>query len=181
MSKQYVFGYGSLASPEDAARTLGRLPSFIYPVSLHGWIRDWSVVIQNDTAAHRSVTLPDGMVAPGSIVVLNVRRPALNERATNPNGVLIEVTEADLRKLDARETHYDRHDVTADIVGGPAGIIYTYVGKDHFLLAQNTFAQAVIPADYSELVAQAFLGLGEAMHDTYVSSTVRSKLALSTV
>src|SRR6185312_1934078 len=132
--KDYIFGYGSLVSSADVARTLGRHPEFIYPITLNGWIREWGIVIDNAGAQHRSVRLADGTVVPGCIVVLNVRRPTAQERPTHPNGVLFEVTEAELLLMDARETHYDRHEVTQDITGGPPGVIYTYVGRDQHLL-----------------------------------------------
>jgi len=179
MGKYYIFGYGSLVSSADVARTLGRHPEFIYPITLNGWIREWGIVIDNAGAQHRSVRLADGTVVPGCIVVLNVRRPTAQERPTHPNGVLFEVTEAELLLMDARETHYDRHEVTQDITGGPPGVIYTYVGRDQHLLRPTIRKSVVIPADYSELVAQAFLGLDEAMHKTYLSSTLPSELALS--
>lgn len=182
MNKSYIFGYGSLVSPADVARTLGRRPEFIYPVTLDGWIREWGIVIENAGARHRSVRLADGTVAPGCIAVLNVRRPATGEEPTHPNGVLFEVNEAELRLMDARETHYDRHDVTVDIAGGPIqGTVYTYVGRERFFLAHNAGVPVVIPGDYSELVTQAFLGLGGTMHENYLNSTMPSELALSAV
>ncbi len=181
MSKQYIFGYGSLVSAKDIARTLGRQPSLIHPAVLKGWIRDWSVVIDNTAAEHRCVRLPDGNLAPGHIVVLNVRRPARGEKPTDPNGVLFEVTEADLQKMDKRETHYTRLDVTEHVVNKPTGItctIYAYSGHERFLISRSKTIKAVIPGAYSELVEQGFMSLGTGMRDEYLNSTVVSSLPI---
>ena len=175
-SKQYIFGYGSLVSADDVARTLGRIPSLIHPVKLKGWVREWGVVIDNTKAAHRCVRLADGRIAPGYIAVLNVRRPAAGERPTDPNGVLFEVTEADLRKIDERETHYKRLVVTDSVVNKPTGTIYTYTGHDRFLLTGMDRPDIVIPGAYHDLVEQGFASLGQKMRVEYLSSTLPSGL-----
>ncbi|HVX57929.1 MAG TPA: gamma-glutamylcyclotransferase family protein [Candidatus Saccharimonadales bacterium] len=185
--KQYVFGYGSLVCPDDVARTLGRRVKMIYPVSLTGWIRDWSVVINNTDAEHRAVRVSEGSL-PSYIVVLNVRRPLSSEVPTDPNGVLFEVTDEDLRKLDEREHHYRRLDVTADVVNAPTdGSIYMYTGLDEHLITRYVRRVhrprraaatdiVVIPGPYFELVAQGFAALGPDMHQAYLDSTRPSSL-----
>lgn len=175
--KVYVFGYGSLANADDVARTLGRLPSFIHPAKLEGWVREWGLVIRNDES-HRCVRLPDGTVAPGYIAVLNVRRPMAGETPTDPNGVLFEVDDEDLLKIDAREQHYRRLDVTRHVRGAPEGIVYTYTGLDKFLIANHDGSPTVIPANYSELVSSSFMLLGPDGHELYVSTTLPSDLPL---
>lgn len=177
MRKRYIFGYGSLVSPEDVARTLGRRPNMVYPVTLNGWIREWSVVIDNTIARHRCIRKADGSLLPGYIAVLNVRRPGPGEHPTNPNGVLFEVTEADLRRIDTRETHYRRVDVTRDVVNRPTGIIYTYSGLDRFLLGSK-HAQTAIPGHYHALVRQGFTALGPNMYETYLSTTLPTRLRI---
>jgi hypothetical protein len=176
--KQYIFGYGSLVSVEDVARTLGRAPSLIHPVTLKGWVREWGVVIDNTKAEHRCVRLADGRIAPGYIAVLNVRLPAAGERPTDPNGVLFEVTEADLRKIDERETHYERLDVTDSVVNKPTGTIYAYTGHDRFLLAAKAWSDIVIPGAYHDLVERGFASLGPKMSREYLSSTLPSSLPI---
>lgn len=173
--KQYVFGYGSLVSPDDVFRTLGRRVELIYPVQLNGWIRDWSVVI-NSTLSPRGTGMEINGAASSYIAVLNVRRPAVHERPTHPNGVLFAVTDEDLRKLDARETHYERLDVTADVVNESTGIVYTYSGLPDCLHLKPTDGQVVIPGLYQELVAGGFAALGPDMHETYLQTTHRSDL-----
>lgn len=180
MSKLYVFGYGSLVSADDVARTLGRRPTLIYPVTLKGWLREWGVVIENVTAKHRCVRLPDGSPAPGHIVVLNVRRPGSGEEPTDPNGVLFEVTDEELREVDRREKSYRRVDVTEDVIGGPRGSIYTYSGLDNFLISNHTGGPMVIPGSYHELVRLGFTSLSPDMYDAYVGSTRTSDLPIHT-
>ena len=176
--KQYIFGYGSLVSVKDVARTLGRTPRFIYPAALKGWIREWGVVINNTETFNRCIRLADGSPAPGYIAVLNVRRPAAGERATHPNGVLFEVTEAELEKMDHRETHYTRLDVTSDVVNKPTGRVYVYTGNDRFLISRAAEAAIVIPGDYHDLVRQGFGSLSQTMLDEYLKSTLPSDLTI---
>ena len=177
-SKHYIFGYGSLVSADDVARTIGRVPPLIHPVTLKGWIREWGVVIDNTKAAHRCVRLTDGRIAPGYIAVLNVRLPAPGERPTDPNGVLFEVTEAELKKMDERETHYKRLVVSTSVVNKPTGIIYAYTGHDRFLLTGIDSPDIVIPGAYHDLVEQGFASLGGTMRDEYLSSTLPSDLRI---
>ena len=174
--KKYVFGYGSLVNVDDVYRTLGRRVEFIYPVELSGWIRDWSVVI-DATASHRSRGLARDSKAPGHIVVLNVRQPGVDELSTNPNGVLFEVDDIDLQKIDCRETHYRRHDVTSDIADAP-GIVYTYTGLEQFLDSQNPGLVPVIPGPYLEIVTNGFQTLAPDAYTRYISSTQPSKLPI---
>ena len=173
--KQYVFGYGSLVSREDIFRTLGRQVEFIYPATLNGWIRDWSVVIDN-TTSHRQFALGGGKGVANYVAALNVRRPATDEPSTNPNGILFEVSEADLRKLDKRESHYRRVDITTDVVNRPTGTVYTYTGLDQFLDVHNEAVKAVIPESYLELVTQGFASLGPDMRGEYLRTTQPSSL-----
>jgi hypothetical protein len=174
--KQYIFGYGSLVSPKDVFRTLGRRVQLIYPVELHGWVRDWGVVI-NVTKTHRGFKLYEG--CPGYVAALNIRRPEPGERPTNPNGVLFEVTDKDLAKLDKRENCYDRVDVTADIVDAPANaVVYAYSGLDTYLLARKKGLKVVIPKLYQDIVVDGFSALGPEGKQRYMTTTLKSKLAI---
>lgn len=182
--KRYIFGYGSLVNAKDAARTLGRVPEPIYPATLKGWVREWGVVIDNTEAFNRCIRLTDGRPAPGHIAVLNVRRAAAGEKPTHPNGVLFEVTEADLKMIDERETHYARVDVTQYVVNKPTGRIYVYTGNEAFLIGGMDVrrkGRIVIPGDYHEVVRQGFASLGQAMLDEYLSSTLPSGLTIHRV
>ena len=99
-----MFGYASLASPASAAQTLGR----------PGRVR------RRRPAARLGARLDAGPRAGGSektFARADGSMPALLPRAQprarsatrrRPNGVLIELTEAELDRLDLRELRYDR-------------------------------------------------------------------------
>lgn len=171
-NKIYVFGYGSLVCPDDIAVTLGRAVEVVYPATQQGWIRDWSVVVDNRLSRPRYYQLAEDGSTPNYVVALNVRRPYAEESATNPNGVLFEVSSADLVKLDTRECDYARVDVTEDIVGAPDGaVVYTYTGLPEHLLQSHSEGVAIVPQSYANLVANGFTKLGADMYAQYVRST----------
>jgi hypothetical protein len=174
--KQYVFGYGSLVSPRQVAVTLGRQVDLIYPVELRDWVRDWSIVLENSSSP-RCYELADGTV-PENVACLTIRRPLKNEKATNPNGVLIEVTEEDILRLDDRERHYDRVDVTGQINGEHEGRVFTYVSRPQYSRMLSDFDDVILPGSYSEVVEQAFQDLGDDMYKNYVQSTLQPALPL---
>ncbi len=174
--KQYIFGYGSLVSPEDVYRTLGRRVRLIYPVELRGWIRDWGVVV-DITKTHRRFKLDAR--CPTHIAALNIRRPEAGERPTNPNGVLFEVAKDDLVKLDRRESCYERVEVTEDIVDPPANsVIYAYTGLDTYLLAKCKGLEIAIPKPYQDIVVKGFTAMGPDIYETYRRSTLVSSLGV---
>lgn len=177
--KTYIFGYGSLVNPEDAAQTLGHTVKLIYPVKLRGWIRDWSVVVDN-TATLRKFTLTDTDGIPNYVIALNVRKREGNELPSDPNGVLIEVTEQDLEMLDGRESHYERVDVTKDISTAVDGKVYTYTGLKSYMYAQNYAAasEVILPESYMSLVETSFASLGPEMLKQYRTSTLVTTLPI---
>ena len=107
MTRVAVFGYASLASPESASRTLGRPVEFAAVARLHGWARGWTLG-REQAASEKTFARADGSI-PSFCLGLNVV-PAVDALA--PNGVLIELTEAELDRLDLREVRYDRVEVT---------------------------------------------------------------------
>lgn len=174
--KQYIFGYGSLVSPEDVFRTLGRRVELIYPVQLRGWVRDWGVVV-DITKTHRTFDLNED--CPTHIAALNIRRPEPGERPTDPNGVLFEVTDDDLAKIDIRERCYERMDVTGDIADGPEdAIIYAYSGLEAHLLIRGEDLEVVIPKPYQDIVVRGFTALGPSIYEAYMDSTLISDLVV---
>ncbi len=150
-----VFGYGSLVLPESIEMTLGRTVEMSPPVRLHGWRRRFSQARDNLTC-EKTFEL-DGGRRPEWILGLNVER---GEDAEGPvNGVVLELSEGELERLDIREIRYDRVDVT-DLVDGnglPDRII-TYTAKsDHF--APDPPGDAVILSTYANAIEQAFEAL----------------------
>jgi hypothetical protein len=103
----------------------------------------------------------DGAV-PSFVLGLNVERS--DDPALAPDGVLLEVGDAELDRLDLREMRYDRRDVTDAVpAAAAAGFerVVTYVAKPgHF--APIPPSGAVIIAAYARTVEAAFDALSPA-------------------
>ncbi|MBM3666772.1 MAG: gamma-glutamylcyclotransferase [Actinobacteria bacterium] len=162
-----LFGYGSLVLPESASMTLGREIGEPRPAHLSGWRRRFSLVRDNLTC-EKTFELGDGR-RPEWILGLNVER---GEDAAGPvNGVVIELTEAELERLDLREIRYDRVEVSGLVAGeGLPERIVTYTAKRHHFSPEPP-AGAVILATYAATVERAFEALGPGHLEHYRSST----------
>lgn len=173
MSRLAVFGYASLASPASASETLGRPVEIAALALLHGHTRGWTVGRDN-TATEKTFARLDGTV-PRHCLGLNVD-PA--EHGQAPNGVLIEVTEAELDRLDVRELRFHRTEVTDAIEvlsradGEPLGFnaAFTYRARpeNHFPIPP---ADAIVIATYPTLVEAAFAELGPEQLELYHRTT----------
>ena len=87
------------------------------------------------------------------------------------NGVVIELTEAELDRLDIREIRYDRVDVTGSIDGdGLPDRIVTYTAKEYHF-APEPPDDAVILATYATAVERGFEALGPGELDHYWRTT----------
>lgn len=163
MTRYAVFAYGSLVSAESVAHTLGPPLRTPVPARLVGHRRRWSTVRDNLTSEKTFARTDDGSL-PRYVLGLNLE-PADDD--PSPNGALIEVSEADLERLDLREMRYRRLDVTEQlIVGqGPAGVpgfdrVVAYVARpEHF--APVPPPDAVVIARYVRSVERAFGSLGQ--------------------
>ena len=162
-----LFGYGSLVLPESAALTLGRAPTGVRPARLGGWRRRWSLGRDNLTC-EKTFELPDGH-RPEWILGLNVER---GEDPAGPvNGVVIEVTEGELDRLDLREIRYDRVEVSGLVEGeGLPERIVTYTAKQRHFRPEPP-PDAFILASYAEAVEAAFELLGEEELPRYLATT----------
>ena len=107
--------------------TLGRPAGELRPVRLHDWRRRFSQRRDNLTC-EKTFECAGGW-RPEWILGLNVEE---GEDGAGPvNGVVIELTEAELDRLDIREIRYDRVDVTGSVEGeGLPERIVTYTAKD---------------------------------------------------
>ncbi len=164
-----VFGYGSLVSAESASRTVGRLVPHPRPARLHGWRRRWSQARDNHRA-EKTFELADGSL-PGYCLGLNVE---LGEDDAGPvNGVLIELSEAELDRLDIREIRYDRVEVT-DLVDPMAGdhfdLVITYTAKTTNF-APEPPEGTVILTSYAATVERGFAALGDGELEHYRATT----------
>jgi cation transport regulator ChaC len=163
-----VFAYGSLASLSSMERTLGRPVEHTAVARLPGWRRRWSQARDN-RASEKTFALADGGAVPPYCLGLNL------ERATGPgpNGALLEVSEAELERLDAREIRYDRADVTGEISTeeGPSfERTFTFVAKRQNFAATPP-PGAVILASYARAVEAAFESLGPGQLDLFRETT----------
>jgi hypothetical protein len=173
MSRLAVFGYASLVSPVSAGETLGRPVQIAALARLHGHARGWTVGRDN-TATEKTFARPDGTV-PHHCLGLNVD-PV--EDGAAPNGVLIEVSDAELDRLDIRELRFHRTEVTdaIEVLPGPAGAperfdgVFTYRARP-----ENSFPtppdDAIVVAAYPRLVEAAFAELGPDQLDLYRETT----------
>ena len=116
MSGVWVFGYGSLVSPDSFGYTLGRRPRLgvdFFEAEVEGYGRRWNygIIHSTGTAADES-----GSTRSWTVVALGVVVSA----AETVNGVIGWVSNDELVDLDRREAHYDRVDVSTvtTVIGG---------------------------------------------------------------
>lgn len=174
MSGVWVFGYGSLVSPDSFGHTLGRRPHLgtdFFEAEIAGYGRRWNYGSLRYTGRAADDT---GTIREWAIVALGVT-PAADETV---NGTVGWVTDDELVGLDRRERHYDRVEVTAlatvhdgvDI----AGPIVTYVPRpeavERYEQARDR-GEAAVDRRYFDLVDRAFGALGEDRRRRYHATT----------
>jgi hypothetical protein len=163
-----VFGYASLVSPESAAQTLGRPVDGAIPARLQGWARGWTLG-REQAKSEKTFARPDGTL-PRFCLGLNLDPDA---QAPAPNGVLIELTEPELARLDIREIRYRRVDVT-DAVTAPAGqafdrvIAYVAKPEHHHPTPPD---DAIVVSTYPATIEAAFDRLGPGQLDLFRDTT----------
>ena len=164
-----LFAYGSLVGRASAERTLGRPVEHATVTRLAGWRRRWSQVRDN-LATEKTFACAETGVAPRHCVGLNLER---DPGAPGPNGVLLEVSQAELRRLAVREVRYDRIDVTGPGAEEGAAEFDRVVA---FTAKPENFAptpppDAVILAAYLRAVHGAFGTLGADQLDLFNETT----------
>lgn len=167
MSRVGLFGYGSLVLRESASMTLGRLIGELRPARLHDWRRRFSQ--RRDNLTCEKTFECEGGWRPEWILGLNVEE---GEAEAGPvNGVVIELTEAELYRLDIREIRYDRVEVTGSVQGEdlPDRIV-TYKAKA-FHFAPEPPEDSVILATYAAAVEEGFEALGSGELEHYLATT----------
>jgi cation transport regulator ChaC len=164
-----VFAYGSLVDPRSFASTLGREPAEVIPVRLPGWRRRWSIQRDNLTAEKTFARAGSGELLRW-VIGLNLE-PDQGGDGPAPNGALIEITEAELERLDLRELRYDRADVTGAVDGGGGfDRIVAYTAKpEHY--APEPAEGAVAMAPYLRAIEAAFNSLGEGEWELFLATT----------
>jgi hypothetical protein len=162
-----LFGYGSLVLPESASMTLSRPVGECRAAELRGWKRRFSQ--KRDNLTCEKTFECEGGRRPEWILGLNVEEG--EDDAGPVNGVVIELSEAELDRLDIREIRYLRVDVTGLVDGDdlPERIV-TYRAKSHHF-APEPPEDAIILATYARAVEEAFDALGPGQLDAYRATT----------
>jgi hypothetical protein len=170
MSAIAVFGYGSLVSRASVAETLGHSGAEPAPVRLAGWRRRWSLVRDN-ARAEKGFEPIEGDTF-DFCMGLNLERAPDATSEEWPNGALIELTEAELDRLDLRELRYDRVEVTGEVDGGEHGFdaVFTYTAKPENFAAHPP-PRAVVIASYLRACEAAFEELGPDELITFARTT----------
>jgi cation transport regulator ChaC len=165
-----LFAYGSLVSVPSAERTLGRPVKHAGIVRLSGWRRRWSQVRDNRATEKTFADASTGAV-PSHCMGLNIE-PRVS--GPGPNGVLIEVSEAELDRLDAREIRYRRVDLTDAVRSGDAATAFERVVS--FMAKPENFAPtpplgAVVLAPYLHAVESGFSAIGQDQLEVFRETT----------
>lgn len=154
-----LFAYGSLVSVASAERTLGRPVEHAAVTRLPGWRRRWSQVRDN-RATEKTFAHAESGAVPSRCLGLNLEPDASGE---GPNGVLIELSQAELERLATREIRYDRIDVTEALgddrgASGFSQVVAFTAKPENF--APTPPPDAVILAPYVRAVEAAFGSIG---------------------
>jgi hypothetical protein len=149
-----LFAYGSLVSIPSAEATLGRPVEQAGTARLAGWRRRWSQVRDN-RATEKTFAHAETGAVPSHCLGLNIERVLDDD---GPNGVLIEISEAELDRLDAREIRYGRVEVTDAVASGFERVVTFAAKPENF--APTPPAGAVVLAPYLRAVEAGFSALG---------------------
>ncbi|MFN2612363.1 MAG: gamma-glutamylcyclotransferase family protein [Solirubrobacterales bacterium] len=170
--RAWVFGYGSLVARESLGHTLEREVHTVLRAELRGWRRRWSLLRDNHTA-EKTFALVDGSL-PDYVLGLNVEAGGEDE-AGPVNGILVELAEGELERLDRREVRYDRVEVAERIslASGdePPARVYTYTAKRPQHFAPEAPPGSVIIARYVGIVEAGFEALGAGELDRFRLTT----------
>jgi hypothetical protein len=136
-------------------------------VSLAGWRRRWSTVRDNLACEKTFARHSDGELL-GHVLGLNLEPDEDGDDA--PNGVLLELSDAELERLDLREMRYDRVAVGEHLDSGGFEEVFTYRAKPRHH-APRPPAGAVVISSYVAFVESAFEALGSGQRDLYLATT----------
>ena len=176
MSGVWVFGYGSLVSPESFGHTLGRALTRgvdFLEAEVTGYGRRWNYGVMSVVGESIGA---DGLRREWTIVALGL----VTSPDESVNCVVGWVTDDELPHLDRRERNYDRVDVSdlTTIGGGAAvelaGPVVTYVPRQEpqqWYRAARDRGTAAIERRYYDLVDGAFADLGPDRRERYHATT----------
>src|SRR3954470_16842026 len=169
MTRTAVFAYGSLVDPASAGRTLGRELAAPQPARLEGWSRRWTL-LRDNLRSEKTFAIDPGGEVPRWVLGLNIEAQQGSDE-DGPNGALIELSEAELDRLDLREIRYDRIEVTGSVSGADGfDRVVSYTAKPSHHAAEPPEG-AVVFGTYVRAVEAAFAALGDGQLDHYLQTT----------
>ena len=156
----FVFGYGSLVNPKSIQRTLGReiAKEDLLEARLSDHVRKWQLVdwiIIQDLNPERIIPA----------IFLDVVR----EQGKKVNGILFQLFEEELDKMDRRERNYDRIHISNLIDPTVSDPVYTYVGNEKYTVPPK---ESVVLARYERLIEEGLSFRGNAFQQHYYESTL---------
>jgi cation transport regulator ChaC len=168
MTRQYVFGYGSLLRAGDGVQ-----PPGTRPCRLRGYRRAWSVAMDNSLSVpgYKFYRDPRDASRPQVFVAFLNLVPA---PGGSVNGVVFPVDSARLAELDRRERNYERCDVSRSLSESFDGRVWTYIGSQ---AAEQRFRDgsergcAVIDKRYLDGVREGFRLLTDGSLEEFDAST----------
>lgn len=185
--KHYIFGFGSLISPESRARTGDTGAAYVATIA--DCERSWSLRVKLPPAA---VVNPD--ITGVSAVAVRLLPPAnTSTTPTSCAGVVMEVSEAELPNFDAREVGYRRVMISlnrvslhsgkeCEMVLGAGACIWCYVDQniDVTSLAAAANARPALPSaefpiiqSYLDVIMDGCLQVGgESFARNFLETTV---------
>lgn len=168
----YIFGYGTLADPQDAL--VQRAAGEDQPVFGHlsGFRRRWNVAMENCAPLNDHEHYVDAHTGER----LDIFAVALNIEPGDgrPNGLAIPVDERWIPEFELRELHYDRIDVSAAFEPALPLPVWTFSANAQ---ARKDFARgleegrAFIRRGYHERVLRTFRSLGPEQWSAFQAST----------
>ena len=156
----FIFGYGSLINPKSIQRTLGREISKedLLEARLSDHVRKWQLV---DWIIIQDLNLERIIPA----IFLDVVR----EQGKEVNGILFQLSEEELDKIDRRERNYDRIHISNQVEPIVSDPVYMYVGKEEYTVPPK---ESVVLAQYERLIEEGLSFWGNAFQQHYYESTL---------
>lgn len=158
--KNYIFGYGSLINLESVAKTLGRIvnDNEVLIVDVKNFSRLWRLVVPVIVNEYRN--------KPVNAVFLDIA----DQGGEELNGILIEVSIDELKKLDIREKYYRRIDITKNIRPQVQdGKVFTYQGNPEFFV--ENFNNPVVLTQYLNIVDKGIRHWGKEFFNNFIATT----------
>lgn len=170
----FVFGYGSLASPDDPMVGDAATQRRSRYGMLHGYRRSWLAGIDNRSSESDHKHFVDdasGERFDGCVLSLTAIRADTGDTC---NGVAIRCDPPLLALLDQREFFFRRIDVSASFRPRLDLPVFTYVAQDDAVTLARRFVaagRAAVSREYVDLVEHAFSARGPEALAAYRAST----------